>query len=65
MVKPVDEYYYVFATNDYFKTDKYLIENILETEYFLGLQFLQGEMRGNLYLSEFASLARFCDACLS
>jgi len=51
-----DEYYYVFATNDYLKTDKYLVENILEAEYFLGLQFLQGVMRGNFDLSEFVSM---------
>lgn len=54
--KNTNEYYYVFATNKYLKTEKYLVEDILRSEHFLGLQFLQGEIRGNFDLSEFISL---------
>lgn len=51
-----NEYYYVFATNEYLKTDKYLVEDVFKAEHFLGLQFLQGKMMGNFDLSEFISI---------
>ena len=54
--KSSKEFYYVFATNEYLKTDKYVVESIFKADQLIGIQYLIGKMRGNFDLSEFVSL---------
>lgn len=50
------EFFYVFATNNYLITNKYIVEDVFVAEHFLGIHFLQGELRGNFKLSDFVSV---------
>lgn len=50
------EFFYVFATNDYLRTDKYIVEDVFVANHFLGLHYLQGKLRGDFKLSEFFSV---------